>query len=189
MSGKATPSPAKFRLNVGLAPERCQNYKTWDWYRPRCPTRNATSESDRNEGGRFCLKRCSSAGKVKVIEPVILGKALPVMVVPKKDRPLWMCINHRKLNAVYARDTYLLPEMDERNTSLGQAAMFPTLEFNWRYCQVLNADENKNKTTFQSPAGTSRFNNMPLGLMNALANFQRWSDIILNRFECNICFI
>lgn len=51
------------------------------------------------------------------------------------------------------------------------------------------ADEDTYKTTFISHAGICRLHQMPTGLMNASATFQRAHDIIVNKYTCKPCLV
>lgn len=50
-------------------------------------------------------------------------------------------------------------------------------------------EEDKDKTTFTSDAGTCRFNRMPFGLINAPATLRRALDIILNKYGWKSCLV
>ena len=124
-----------------------------------------------------------------VIEPTSTEWASPVVLVPKKDGSLRFCVDYRRLNAKTAADSYLLPRMDDCIDSLGDAAVFTTLDCNSGYWQIPVAPEDWDKTTFTTHMGTYRHLRIPLGLKGALATFQRALDIILSGVRWQICLL
>ena len=56
--------------------------------------------------------------------------AAPVVVTPKKDGTLRLCVNYRRLNAMTVRDAYPIPKMYECINSLWDAKVFSTLDSN-----------------------------------------------------------
>ena len=79
--------------------------------------------------------------------------------------------------------------MDDCLDSLGDAAVFTTLDCNSGYWQVPIAPEDWDKTTFKTHLGTFRHLRMPFGLRNAPATFQRAPDIILSGVCWQTCLI
>ncbi|RDX70005.1 hypothetical protein CR513_50801, partial [Mucuna pruriens] len=77
-----------------------------------------------------------------------------IVLVPKKDRKVWMCVDHRDLNRVSSKDNFPLPhiEMLVDNT-------------------IQMAPEDKEKTTFITTSGTFYYKVMPFELKNAGATY------------------
>jgi hypothetical protein len=101
-------------------------------------------------------------------------------MVPKPDGSLRFCVDYRKLNAITVSDTYPLPRINECIDSLGEAAIFTTLDCNSGYWQIPVEPADRDKTTFTSHYGIYRFIRLPFGLRNAPGTFQRAVDIILS---------
>lgn len=59
--------------------------------------------------------------------------AQPIVVAPKKDETLCICVSYSKLSVVTTWDLYLIPRMDKRIDSLENATVFSTLDPNSRY--------------------------------------------------------
>jgi Reverse transcriptase (RNA-dependent DNA polymerase) len=93
------------------------------------------------------------------------------------------------LNSINIPDTYPLPRMDECIDSLGDAAVFNTLDCNSGYWQIPVHPEDRDMTTFTSHYGISRFLRLPFGLRNAPAPFHRAIDIILSGFKWKTCLV
>ena len=124
-----------------------------------------------------------------VIEPCTTEWASPVVFAPKKDGTMRFCVDYRRLNLKTLSDAYPLPRMDDCIDSLGDSAVFSTLDCNSGYWQIPMADEDKDKTAFVTHLGTFRYKRMPFGLKNAPATFQRALDIILSGVRWQSCLI
>ena len=79
--------------------------------------------------------------------------------------------------------------MDDCIDSLGDAAVFTTLDCNSGYWQIPVAPEDRDKTTVTTNMGTFPHLRMPFGLKGALATFQRALDIILSGVRWQICLV
>ncbi len=72
----------------------------------------------------------------------------PIVVVPKKNGKLKICIDFRKLNAITKKDPYPLPFIDEvLNTLVGYEA-YSFLDGYSRYHQISIVPKDKYNTTF-----------------------------------------
>ena len=124
-----------------------------------------------------------------VIEPTSTEWASPVVLAPKKDGSPRFCGDYRRLNAKRLADPYPLPRMDDCIDSLGDAAVFTTLDCNSGYWQILVAPEDRDKTTLTTHMGTFRHLRLPFGLKGAPATFQRALDIIFSGVRWQICLV
>ena len=69
------------------------------------------------------------------------------------------------------------------------ARWFSTFDLRASYHQVKVADEDMVKTAFICPKGMFRYRNMPFGLCNAGATFQRLMDVVLSGLNLDICLV
>ena len=122
------------------------------------------------------LREMEGAG---IIRPSSSEWASPIVLVPKKDGTLRMCVDYRKLNAVSEADAYPMPRIDELIDRLGGAKYISTLDLTRGYWQVPVAPESQAKTAFTTPFGLYDFTVMPFGLQGAPATFQRLIDSLL----------
>lgn len=63
-----------------------------------------------------------------VIEPSESEWSSPIVIVPKKNGSLRICIDFRKLNAISFFDTYPMPRIEDLLERIGQANYITTLD-------------------------------------------------------------
>lgn len=102
----------------------------------------------------------------------------PIVVVPKKDNKVRLCVDYRALNKVTLKDSYPLPRIDDILDSLRGSEIFSTLDATSGFYQIPVCQRDIPKTAFQTKSGLYEFLRMPFGLTNAPAAFQRVVDNI-----------
>ena len=112
-------SLAEHRIETGLAkPVRQPPYRLPHAYRETVQKELAEMEKD------------------GVIEPSTSEWASPIVLVPKKDGSLRMCVDYRRLNSVSEADAYPMPRIDDLIDRLGDAKYITTLDLTRGYWQV-----------------------------------------------------
>ena len=117
------------------------------------------------------LERLLKAG---FIEPVNQATWLsPIVIVPKRNGKLWICVNFRRLNAATKMDPYPLPFTDEvLDTVIGYAA-YSFIDYFSGYHQVRIHEDDRYKTAFITAWGAYVWVVMPSSLKNAPPTYQR----------------
>ncbi len=72
----------------------------------------------------------------------------PMLVVPKKNGKLWICIDFRKLNAATKKNPYPLPFIDEMLNIIVWYEVYSFLDGYSGYHQISITLEDRYKTTF-----------------------------------------
>lgn len=111
-----------------------------------------------------------------VIEECESPYSAPVVLVPKKNGKLRVCVDYRALNRITISDCYPIPRMDDLLHATGPTPFMSTIDLRSGYWQVSVKPSDRDKTAFVSPFGTFRFKRMPFGLKTAPATFQRLID-------------
>lgn len=121
--------------------------------------------------------------EMDIIEPSTSAWSSPIVIVPKKDGTLRVCLDFRKLNAVSKFDAYPMPRIDELVERIGRAKYITTLDLCKGYWQVPLEKTSREYTAFRTPVGLYHFKTMPFGLHGAPATFQRLMNQVLRNCE------
>ena len=108
-----------------------------------------------------------------IIEPSCSEWVSPIVVVPKRNGELRLCVDYRRLNSVSLTGRFIFDasHIDELIDRVGKANFITTLDLTTGYWQIPMADKDKCKTAFVAPFGSFQFTVMPFGLSGAPASF------------------
>ncbi|CAM5178561.1 unnamed protein product [Eretmochelys imbricata] len=112
-----------------------------------------------------------------VIRPSHSAWISPVILVPKLDGEMCVCVDYRKLNAVTHPDNYPMPRTDELLEKLGRAQFISTLDSTKGYWQVPLDESAKERSAFTTQVRLYEFNVLPFRLRNAPATFQNMQKL------------
>lgn len=96
-----------------------------------------------------------------------------VVLVPKKNGKMRMCIDFTDLNKACKKDPFPLPRIDASVDMAARCKRFSLLDCFSGYHQIWLKKEDEEKASFRTPGGTYCFMRMPEGLKNAGATFAR----------------
>jgi hypothetical protein len=102
-----------------------------------------------------------------------------VVMVPKKNGNMRMCIDFTELNKACPKDPYPLPRIDVIIDQTAGCDMLSLLDCFSGYHQVWMRREDEAKTGFTTPFGIYCFVRMPEGLHNAGSTFNRMMKLVL----------
>jgi hypothetical protein len=102
-----------------------------------------------------------------------------VVMVPKKNGNMRMCIDFIELNKACPKDPYPLPRIDVIIDQAASCDMLSLLDCFSGYHQVWMRREDEAKTGFTTPFDIFCFVRMPEGLRNAGSTFNRMMKLIL----------
>jgi hypothetical protein len=106
-----------------------------------------------------------------IIRPSRSPYASPVILVPKKDKSIRMCVDFRRLNQVTITEQWPLPRKDDILDGLLGSKGFSTLDLKSGYYQVAMSPNSIAKTAFITPDGHYEFLRLPFGLKNFTFTF------------------
>ncbi|GBG59330.1 hypothetical protein CBR_g32342 [Chara braunii] len=116
------------------------------------------------------------------IEPATGPWSFPVVLVPKKNGSIRICIDYRKLNEITIKDVYPLPRIDDLLDAIGCAKYFSKFDIRHGFHHILVKDEDRSKTAFVLFEGTWQWVRCPIGICNAPATFQRAMNMTFQNF-------
>ena len=96
-----------------------------------------------------------------------------VVLVPKKDSKVRVCVDFRDLNKASPKDDFPLLHIDMLVDSTAGHSMLSFMDGFFGYNQILMAPNDMEKTFFITEWGTYYYRVMPFGLKNAGATYQR----------------
>ena len=96
-----------------------------------------------------------------------------MVVVPKKDGRIRICLDPKDLNKAIMREHYPMPTIEDIATRLAGAKVFSILDIKHGFWHVKLDMESSLTTTFNTPFGRYRWCRMPFGISSAPEVFQR----------------
>jgi hypothetical protein len=96
-----------------------------------------------------------------------------VVMVPKKNNSLRMCIDFKHINRACPKDHFPLPRIDQIVDSTTGCERLSFLDAYSGYHQIRMYEPHEIKTAFITPFGCFCYVTLPFGLKNAGATFQR----------------
>jgi len=102
-----------------------------------------------------------------------------VVLVPKKNGKMRMCIDFIDLNKARKKDPFPLPRIDTSVDKVVGCKQFLLLDYFSGYHQILLNKEDEEKTSFTTPFGTYCYIRMPEGLKNTGSTFARMTKAVL----------
>ena len=96
-----------------------------------------------------------------------------MVVVPKKNGTLRICLDPKDLNKAIRREHYPLPTIEDVATLLHGAKLFTILDVSKGFWHVPLDEQSSFLTTFHTPFGRYRRKRMPFGICSAPKVFQR----------------
>ena len=95
-----------------------------------------------------------------------------MIVVPKPDGRIRICVDFAKLNESVLRETYHLPKIDNLLAQIKESKFFSKLDCNSVFWQEKLDPDSRLLTTFITPFGRFCFNRMPFGIKSAPGHYQ-----------------
>lgn len=111
----------------------------------------------------------------------------PIVIVPKKNGKLRVCVDLKKVNAATRRDHYPLPFSKHVLERVAGKEAYSFVDGYLGYNQITVALEDQAKTAFITEFGVFAFRVMAFGLTNALATFQRLINTAFKEYLRDFC--
>ncbi|KAL0174321.1 hypothetical protein M9458_030289 [Cirrhinus mrigala] len=132
------------------------------------------------------LKHMEDMGVIsKVTQPTPWCAGM--VIVPKAQGKIRLCVNLTHLNKWVRRERQILPAVDQTIAMLAGAKVFIKLDATSGFWQIPLSQESKLLTTFITPFGRYAFNRLPFGISSAPEHFQRRISQMLEGCEGVVC--
>ena len=112
-----------------------------------------------------------------------------MVVVPKANGRVRICVDLTKLNESVKRERHPLPVVDQTLAQLAGAKLFTKLDANSGFWQIPLDPASSLLTTFITPFGRYRFNRLPFGISSAPEHFQRRMSEALAGLAGTVCMM
>lgn len=96
----------------------------------------------------------------------------PIVVVPKSNDKVRLCVDFSRLNEAVKRERHMLPTVDQVLAQLAGATVFSKLDANCGFHQIKLTEKSKPLTTFITPYGRYCYNRLPFGINSGPEHFQ-----------------
>ena len=107
----------------------------------------------------------------------------PIVVVPKSNGKIRLCIDFTKLNESVKRENYPLPTTDQLLAQLDGATLFTKLDCVNGFHQIELDEKSQELTTFITPFGRYCYKRMPFGISSGPEVFHREMSHLLSGIQ------
>ena len=113
------------------------------------------------------------------IQPSRSNFGSPVLIVPKPDGTLHMCIDNYGVKAIPGKDRYPLPHIEDLLNSMHGSCRFTKFDFAAGYHQICITTADRQKMAITTISGLYEWRVLPFSLANAPSQFMRMMNSIL----------
>lgn len=132
------------------------------------------------------LKRVKDMGVIsKVTQPT--PWCVGMVVVPKAQGKIRLCVDLTYLNKWVWRERHILPAVEQTLAMLTGAKIFTKLDATSGFWQIPLSKDSSLLTTFITPFGRYAFNRLPFGISSAPEHIQRRMSQMLEDCEGVVC--
>ncbi|CAC5385616.1 unnamed protein product [Mytilus coruscus] len=90
----------------------------------------------------------------------------PVVVIPKKNSEIRLCIDMRRANEAVVREQYPIPTVEEILQDLNQSRVYSKLDIKWAFHQIELSQESRDITAFMTHQGLFRYKRLMFGIIH-----------------------
>ena len=138
-------------------------------YAVQCPRRVPIPLKDKVKRELDILENQGVIAKVK--QPT--SWCAPMVVVPKSNGKIRICVDLTKLNLAVKRERLMLPSVETMLGQMANAHVFSKIDCNSGFHQIPLSDASSLLTTFITPFGRYCYRRLPFGINSGPEHFQR----------------
>ena len=141
------------------------------------PTIQPVAQSPRHVPFHVCRQVEAKLDELQcldIIEPVTgpTPWVSPLIVVPKPNGEVRICVDMRRVNTAVIRERYPIPTIEETLQNLTGACVFSKLDLRWGYHQIELDEQSRQYTTFATHTGLYRYKRLMFGVSAAPEIYQ-----------------
>ncbi|KAL9966531.1 hypothetical protein ACROYT_G024619 [Oculina patagonica] len=121
-------------------------------------------------------KKLDELLELDIIEEVPEGPSgwiSPLVVVPKGDGDVRVCVDMRWANEAIIRERHPIPTVEELLHDLNGSTVFSKIDLKWGFHQILLSEESRHITTFVTHRGLYRYKRLMFGVTSAPEKYQQ----------------
>ena len=107
----------------------------------------------------------------------------PLVVVPKTDGDIRICVDMRRANSAIEREGHPIPTIKEVLYDLNGSTVFSKLDLKWGFHQVELDERSREMTTFVTHRGLYRYKRLMFGVTSAPEKYQKIVADVLHACE------
>ena len=107
----------------------------------------------------------------------------PLVVVPKGDKDVRLCVDMRRANEAVERERCPIPPIEEVLQDLNKGMVFSKLDLKWSYHQIELTEDSRKITTFITHKGLFRYKRLMLGILSAPEMYQQVVQQVLKGID------
>lgn len=97
----------------------------------------------------------------------------PLVVVPKSDGDVRICVDMRRANSAITRERHPIPNIEDVLNNMNGSTVFSKLDLKWGFHQIELDEESRDITTFVSHRGLFRYTRLMFGITSAPEKYQQ----------------
>ena len=97
----------------------------------------------------------------------------PLVVVPKSDGDVRVCVDMRRANEAIIRERHPIPTVEELLHDLNGSTVFSKVDLKWGFHQILLSEDSRHITTFVTHRGLYRYKRLMFGVTSAPEKYQQ----------------
>ena len=122
------------------------------------------------------LKEFRDMDLIEDVEPGQTQWVSPMVIVPKPDGDIRVCIDMRQANKAIIREKYPIPTLEEICQDMHGSVFFSKLDLKMGYHQLELDENSRNITTFVTPGGLMRWKVLIMGVSTASEIYQYYLE-------------
>ncbi|KAI8506116.1 hypothetical protein Bbelb_164690 [Branchiostoma belcheri] len=120
---------------------------------------------------------------IEVVPEEPTGWVSPLVVVPKQDGDIRVCVDMRRANEAIVRERQPIPTVEDVLHDLNGSTVFSKLDLKWGFHQVPLKEESRHITTFVTHRGLYRYKRLMFGISSAPEKYQQLVKEVLRGCE------